>query len=351
MDTIIDQIKSIPIKEVAGKLGIKIIKKNSTMCFNGHDRKTPSLTFNSKKNLWYCFACNIGGANIELVKEVLKVDFKTALTWFQCAFNISTGLYYKTYKKKIASFKPQPIKQEILEETFYEANSEIYNFLLSKLTLTQFGLDYLKSRGFTEKIIKYLNIVDIPNPRVIYDTLKEKWPIEELEKCGLVKYDLVKKIYKFVWWEHTLVFPFFESKEKVIYFQGRSLNPTSRFKYVNLIGLSKPIYNLNIINNLSKGSAIYFFEGITDCIMGIQLGYNSFGILGASGFKEHWANYFTDFTINVVPDNDKAGQTFSKTIFEAFYKVGKRAQIRKVPFGKDFLEFMNNKNQQSSNGN
>jgi DNA primase catalytic core len=351
MEGIIDQIKSIPIKEVADKLGIRIVKKNTAMCFNGHDKKTPSLSFNYKKNLWYCFACDIGGTNIDLVKEVLKTDIKEVLGWFQSTFNISTNSYFKSYKRRMAPFKYKPIKKEILEEAFYETNSEIYNFLLSNLSLSQAGLDYLKGRGFTEKVIRELNIVDIQSPAIIYNLLKNKWSLEELEKCGLFKYDPERKYYKLIWWTHTLIFPFFDTEKKVIYFQGRALNTTSNFKYLNLKGVSTSIYNLNSLTNISKGSIIYFFEGITDCIMGIQSGYNSFGILGASGFKDQWANDFTDFIINVVPDNDKGGETFSRSMFNAFYKIGKRVQIRKVPSGKDFLEFMNSKNKQNLNEN
>ena len=211
--------------------------------------------------------------------------------------------------------------------------------MLSKLSLTLLGLNFLKSRGYSEDTIHKLNLLVLDNPNFIFESLKTNFPIEDLEKCGLVKYDKIKKVYKFIWWKDTLIIPFYDLEEKITYLQGRSLNLKTSIKYMNLFGLSKPIYNLNHLNKISKGSKIYLFEGVTDCIMGIQSGFNSFGILGASGFKEQWTEYFTNFNMNVVPDNDKAGENFSKKITEYFSKVGKRVQIRRIPAGKDFSEF------------
>lgn len=337
--SVIDEINKIPILDIANRLSIKIVKRNSAMCFKGHDKNTPSLSFTPKKNLWYCFSCGIGGSNIQLVKESLDIDFKGTLSWFQYNFGIATDLNYKSFKGQIAYYRKAIVPKDILENTFYEPNHDIFNFLLSKLKLSTSGLNYLKSRGYSEDTIHRLNLLDIASPNFIFELLKSNFPIEDLEKCGLVKYDDKKKLYKFIWWKDTLIIPFYDLKERIIYLQGRSLNPQTSIKYVNLFGLPKPIYNLNQLNKISKGSKIYLFEGVTDCIMGIQSGFNSFGILGASGFKEQWTEYFTNFNINVVPDNDKAGENFSKKITEYFFKIGKRVQIRRIPSGKDFSEF------------
>jgi len=339
-----DEINKIPILDIANRLSIKFVRKNTAMCFGGHDKNTPSLSFSPNKNLWYCFSCCIGGTNIQLVERCLDISFKESLIWFQKNFGIPSNLNYKGIDRVTTLYRKAKISNDILEDTFYEPNHDIYNFLLSKLNITKSGFNFLKSRGYSEETISKLNLLVLDNPDFIFKSLKSNFAIEDLEKCGLVKYDQVKKAYKFIWWGDTLIIPFYNSAEKIIYLQGRALKVQASIKYLNLFGLSKPIYNLNHLNNVSKGSNIYFFEGVTDCIMGIQAGFNSFGILGASGFKEQWTEYFTNFSINVVPDNDKAGENFSKKITESFSKVGKRVQIRRIPSGKDFSEFSLSRN-------
>ncbi len=76
MNNLLEQIQDIPILEIAAKLNIGPIKHGATMCFMGHDIKSPSLKFSTKKNVWYCFSCAIGGGNIKLVMKALKIDFK-----------------------------------------------------------------------------------------------------------------------------------------------------------------------------------------------------------------------------------------------------------------------------------
>jgi DNA primase len=74
-----DYIKQqIPILEVAQRLGIQIINKQA-FCFNGHDRKTPSLTFYSKTNSFHGFGCSAGSTNIDLVMQAEYLDFEEAV--------------------------------------------------------------------------------------------------------------------------------------------------------------------------------------------------------------------------------------------------------------------------------
>lgn len=337
--SIYEDIKNIPILDIAFKLGIHCVRRNSAMCFKGHDKKTPSLSFTPKKNLWYCFSCDKGGSNIELIKDYFEIDNKDALVWFQKNFEFLSNNSGKGQKKEIKFKHVNRYNKDLLVEKEYHPNHELYAYLLSKLELSQNGLRFLKSRGYTEETIYKLHLVDCNNPERLFDLLKYNFSVEELERCGLIRYNEMQKKYKFIWWNETIIFPFYDTEEKLCYLQGRSLNSKSDIKYINLFGLSKPIYNLNHLNKISKGAKIYLFEGITDCIMGIQSGFNSFGILGATGFKEQWTEYFTKFNINVVPDNDKAGEVFSKKIVELFLLKGKRVCVRKLPSGKDFSEF------------
>lgn len=61
------EIHNLPIKTVASHLGIKVLRGNKAMCFTGHDKNTPSLSFHLKKNYWHCFGCDSGGDPVMLI--------------------------------------------------------------------------------------------------------------------------------------------------------------------------------------------------------------------------------------------------------------------------------------------
>jgi len=82
------EIRNLPIKTVATRLGIKVLRGNKAMCFTGHDKNTPSLSFHLKRNYWHCFGCDRGGDAIALTRDVLRVDFKTAAEWLANQFHL-----------------------------------------------------------------------------------------------------------------------------------------------------------------------------------------------------------------------------------------------------------------------
>lgn len=122
----LEQIKAIDCQRIADKLGLKKSGKNYH-CFNHHAHKhkdqNPSLSISDK--FFHCFGCGIAGDQIELVKNVLNIDFKSTCQWFTDQFNIAnintfisqsgTRQYKNPYiisKNKLPSFvePPRPSK-------------------------------------------------------------------------------------------------------------------------------------------------------------------------------------------------------------------------------------------------
>ena len=66
-EDVVRKLNELPIEEVASVLGITVAK-HKARCFM-HDDHRPSLSFNVKKNLFFCFVCNKGGGPIQLVQE------------------------------------------------------------------------------------------------------------------------------------------------------------------------------------------------------------------------------------------------------------------------------------------
>lgn len=330
----LNRIKEISILSIAHKLNIEVKRNNKAICYNGHDSKTPSLSFNDKKGFYKCFGCNEKGDNIELVQNSLKLDFNESCQWIQNAFNLSSvkNVPVKTVSKRSVSQKV---------EVVFSANPEIYSWLIGRLSLSDESRTYLKSRGFNDALIDSLKIKDYNPSSNFFQDLISTWSREQLICCGLVKLT-ESGLIKLIWWDRTILFPFLNSRSEVEYIQGRRLGNDDP-KYLNLKGVAPTLYNQGVLSRAKKGSKLIICEGITDTISGIQLGFSCVGVLGASGFKSEWSKLFLDFEIFVLPDNDSGGQTFFHDLSIQFAKVGKSIRRVNLPKSNDLNDYINDK--------
>ena len=91
------------------------------------------------------------------------------------------------------------------------------------------------SRGFTKETIHSFNITDIEDPIKLLNSARDKWGLDRLIKCGL----WIKRgnIPKSIWWQHVILFPFYNIDGKINYIQGRFLDH-KKFRYMNLSGIN-----------------------------------------------------------------------------------------------------------------
>ena len=74
-DTIL-RLRSLPIEGVAERLGLRVARHKSLCPF--HDDHHASLTFNTRRNTYRCFACDAHGGTIDLVMNRLHKSFPDA---------------------------------------------------------------------------------------------------------------------------------------------------------------------------------------------------------------------------------------------------------------------------------
>ncbi len=334
--TIYEQISLIPISSICDKLGIKVSGSKNIICFKGHDKNTPSLSIDLKKNLWNCFgACGIGGSNIELVMSYHNLDKKMAIQWFIQNYSIENKSF--TSIRRIKKLKPAILKKEPLKFEL-KPDIEILTDICSVLTLREAGKKYLHSRNINDNSINYFKPVELQNPDSLFKYLSKRYNKERLLKTGVFK--IKENIVKLNWWSKVILFPFFNLQNEIFYLQARNLDSNAEPKWINLSKIDTQIYNLPVLNTLTEDDNVYICEGIIDTINFTQLGYKSIGILGANSFNEDWIYLIKDFNIFVVPDNDKAGEILFKTIDKALMKYGKKANKITFDKGKDVSEFI-----------
>lgn len=311
-----EDLNNIPIVNVAEKLGIDVDRCNKAFCFRNHDKNTKSLSFQKNKNFFHCFGCGVGGGTINLVMEYYNIGFIEACEWLYHVFNLT--------RPSLFFFENNSSKK--LEDKNFASNfvfeKEIYASLFNNAELSCKGLEYLtQNRGIKKNIVKEFFIKDLEDPINTIWHLVELFGKDRVSKSGLLKLDRNNKL-KPIWWEHTIIFPFFDLEERITYVQGRYISQGD-LKYVNLFKVPTRIFNFNVITRMQTGERLFICEGIPDTILLTQRGYRSIGILGALNFKKEYVKHLMYFDIFVVPDNDKGGNAFFERVSSYFEEVGK----------------------------
>ena len=317
-----EQLNNIPILEIANILGIALNSSKSIDCFKGHDNKSPSLKFYENTNTYYCYGCGIGSKPINLVMDFYEISFIEA-------YKILENKFFRDSSYNLPKFKKAVTKQE---KTFFVPDIEIYQSIVTNNILSSKGISYLESRGYKQDFIEKYKVFDIEEPYDFFRKLKEIWGEERLYRCGLLK--IKDERYLSAWWKYTIVFPYFDLDNNIIYLQGRYLTESkNELRWVNMPNIKSSLYNLNILNTCEYGEQIYICEGITDALSLNQIGKKALAVMGANNFKKEYIFLLKDYDIWVVPDNDSGGEKFFADVQEKFSNY---LSVKRFPLNKDY---------------
>ena len=329
MDSLgLEQLRqSIPIIDLAKRLGLEIRRKQAR-CFNSqshaHGDKKPSLGFDTKTNRFKCFACGVSGSVIDLYMAIKGVDFKTAVNELS-RDSIGKG-----------SFNYQPSdRPTVRPKTLAGEYSEVYESLALFCGLGKEANAYLTgaSRGLSPEVIKRFGLFGIGNYSKANQHLKDSFDLETLKKSGIVS-DKGNLIF----YKHKVVIPFYDNG-KIVFLHGRNLDGIHP-KYLNLVGIPKPIFNLENLTKLKVGDKIYICEGVFDAMRLSQEGYNTVAILGVTDFRPEEVGLFKPFEVVLALDNDEAGKNMTQEIVNLFILKGKSVRVKQLPDGiKDITDY------------
>ena len=271
-------------------------------CCPFHNEKTPSFSVNEEKGFYHCFGCGAHGDIISFVMNIEHVEFKTALQ----ELADMAGLKMPDYKPK----SPERIAAEDSYFDICEKATQEYQ----KLLFTDSGADalaYVRSRGFTDDMIKKYRIGYAPKNNLIASKFVD------IKQNNLLATGLVRRgeygMYDF--FRHKLMFPIFDAHGHVIAFSGRSLDG-SEPKYINttdteLFHKRHTIFGFNFAREeIYKKNRSIVVEGQIDAI---QMQVNGFGEtvapLGTALTEDHIA-ILCKSNRNIVFcfDGDNAGQ-------------------------------------------
>ena len=287
----IQQLREIPIEQVAERLGMELVRHKSLCPF--HADHHPSLSFNPRRNTYRCFVCDAHGGTIDLVMHLLHKDFKEA-----CLY-LSNG-----------PIEPTPAHSTHSTHSTHENN---HSFNPSRYERF-FEHPYLSPEArrflFDERHL---------DPRVI------RW-------CRLTSW----RDRQGTDW---LQIPYYDQEGKLVGVQNRNLNyqsqdegnPSSspelgevdarradggvcppRFRFPR--GSHCTIYNLPILNLLRPHEPLYIAEGPSDCWALLSSGHKAIAIPSATLLSRNdlhqllSINYNLSTEFHMYPDRDLPGE-------------------------------------------
>jgi len=366
---VIDRIKSIPIMDIADRLGLGWRPGGKIQsCFKGHGNRTGCLSVNTEKNLFHCFSCGIGGTGIDLVMQCLNLDTAGAIQWLKGQYGIQdtyknptgrTGrAFTDTFRAggyKITSGAEKPlygavngsqghIKQDSRKDG--REYAEIYRAFLDLLP-RQEAAEYLERRGLSRDIVITSDIRTIPKD-FDYTPLKDRYGIDTLLNAGLFAVShRTGKPYP-VFFRNRLIIPYFDTDNRtILLLQGRNIDTGDEPKYKFLHGIKTTVYNLRGIADAEQnGKKVYITEGAIDCLSCYMRGmFYPIAIGGASNkaiYEPEIFNRLGKLNIIIATDRDKAGQSFYRAFLkrykEQFLSLPKVIDWDRIQGAKDINE-------------
>lgn len=326
----LEEIKQIPIKDVAQDLGINV-RGNACRCINSnHEDKHPSMVLYPENNRFKCMVCpDVRGSNIDLVMIKDGVSFKEAVRYLGERWGVKT-------KGKIRERARQTVRKQIWRPFFFNPDhSDLYQSFLSKCELTEQAIEYLEKRGLSWDLVSDYKVTVLTEPQKTYD-----WMVKEHGENTLKQVGFLSREGKFLFYHHRLLFPFV-NKGKVVFIQGRRAD-SQKPKYMSLAVRPVPaLYNEDILDKLNPGEVVYICEGIIDTLSAIEIGLNAVGVLGTSNFRPEWVRTLHPFNVKLIGDSDEAGSKFNRYVTELFLKeAGKVVKTVHLEGAGDLNEFI-----------
>lgn len=316
----IDRLTVEKIKDAANIVDVVsefVTLKKSGANYKGlcpfHNEKTPSFMVSPTRGTCHCFGCGKGGNAISFIMEHEQMTYPEALRWLAKKYNIEIQ------------------ERELSAEEKAEQTARESMFIINEWTASYFekllhehpdgqaiGLQYFRSRGFRDDIIKKFRLgFDINDRFALAATAtKEKYNPEYLLKVGLCyKNDHGELIDRFA---GRVMFPWVGVSGKIVAFGGRKLDAATKGvqqKYVNspdseIYHKDRELYGIYQGKKaIAKEDCVYMVEGYTDVLSLHQCGIENVVANSGTALSIHQIHTLHRFTSNIVLlyDGDAAG--------------------------------------------
>ena len=301
-----------------------------------HKEKTPSLSIDAEKGLFYCFGCNEGGNVFTFLEKMEGLDFGQALQQLAAGAGVDLSRY-----------RGAPDASSGEQQNLYEVNELAAAFYRKCFEKTEGGkqaAEYVAQRGINEDSAVRWQLGYAPEgwDHFLRFATGRRYKPNLLERAGLVvaregttgHYDRFR---------NRLMFPIQERGGRTVGFGGRTLHEEEDPKYLNtpetaIFSKGSCFYGLSVAKEAirSKRTAV-LVEGYTDVIMSHQFGVQEVvGVLGTSLTEDHarLLRRLCDRVI-LVFDADEAGLKSAVRSVEVLLGEDLDVYVATLPPGQD----------------
>ena len=338
-DELLDEIKSK--NDIVDIVSQYVVLKRTGRNYMGlcpfHKEKSGSFCVSPDKQIFHCFGCGVGGNVFHFISKIENLNFKESVEMLANRAGVELP---------VSGNSAEDDKHERLKSRVYEVNkcaAEFYHENLYKPTAKP-GQEYVKKRHLDNKTLKAFKIGYSGRFNELYMELKSKGFTEEeiFASCLVNKNPDGKFIDRF---RNRLMFPIFDTHERVIAFGGRVLDD-SKPKYINspediVYSKGRHLFAFNIARKYNS-KTIIMVEGYMDAVSLHQRGiHNAVASLGTA-LTEAQGRLLRRSCEKVIIgyDADGAGQAATLRGLEILQNLGCDIRILQIEGAKDPDEFV-----------
>jgi len=308
-----------------------------------HPEKTPSFFVNPERQFFYCFGCGAGGDVIQFIMKHRGLSFAEAIRYLADRYGISIP------ERSTSSNRSSSQKNEYLD--LLEKAKNFYHHTLLYDSNGKKALDYLKSRGIPEKLIRDEELGYAPDD---WDALVQHFRQGGLdtklgEEAGLFVTSSKGSLYDR--FRNRVIFPIRDTRGRVVAFGGRSIDGSDP-KYLN--SPETPVYRKRALlyqldraeracRSAKKGERhVFLVEGYMDALAFHRVGeYRVVATLGTA-FTAQQARLLRRIADEVilVYDGDDAGKRAMLRIFPFLIQERLKCSCIVLPDGLDPDDFL-----------
>ncbi len=299
-----------------------------------HGERTPSLSVNPEKGVYYCFGCQRSGDAITFVQEIEKLDFVGAVESLASRYGVQ--LRYTTQGEGTTRARKRQLLDAVAEA------ADFYHQRLLNGPDAGAARGYLRSRGYDRAVVSRYQLGWAPDS---WDDLAKHLKLNEadLRDSGLGFVNKAGRPQDA--FRERIMFPIADERGDPTGFGGRILPGHEGPKYKNTIGeaavydKSKLLYGLHAHRKdiVKEGEAI-ICEGYTDVI-----GFANANILravatcGTALTEEHikLLKRFSADRLVLAFDTDSAGLAAAERVYEWEQKFELDVRVADLPPGVD----------------
>ena len=338
-DELLDEIKSK--NDIVDIVSQYVVLKRTGRNYMGlcpfHKEKSGSFCVSPDKQIFHCFGCGIGGNVFHFISKIENLNFKESVEMLANRAGMELP---------VSSNSAEDDKRERLKSRVYEVNkcaAEFYHENLYKPTAKP-GQEYVKKRHLDNKTLKAFKIGYSGRFNELYTELKSKGFTEEeiLASCLVNKNPDGKFIDRF---RNRLMFPIFDTHERVIAFGGRVLDD-SKPKYINspediVYSKGRHLFAFNIARKYNS-KTIIMVEGYMDAVSLHQRGIHNVVASLGTALTEAQGRLLRRSCEKVIIgyDADGAGQAATLRGLEILQNLGCDIRILQIEGAKDPDEFV-----------